>query len=377
MADEYIPLISYWRDDEGNATGLQGQIPQVLADSPENEDFAMLAGSDGVLGQSVTIQQPKKYKLYLPPGATFVSCFSYVQYNDSTHRVALRIGQPPLITPTSVSHTANYRIQELIDSDCANRNSGGYMNGLRDDLATPTQTGLWLYVNQYYSNSPYLSTDWQCTCNKATLIAWYNSITEWDEYGNPIEAVTPTVDPDTEDPDPELPPGEVGILSAYPSALSFGYAEVGKSSVYQKVIITNGTDATTTITVACADGFIPNWTGGDILSLATRVVKIVFNPVEAIAYNGYVTFSSGVASPGVYLSGTGLEAATNDNYISVHQPNGLKTDWPPGSASSYQVSTSINRMSHPDMTLKMFIPPGTTSIKVNLSISFNSVMGGG
>lgn len=63
-------------------------------------------------------------------------------------------------------------------------------------------------------------------------------------------------------------------------------------------------------------------------------------------------------------------------YLSVHQPNGLKTEWPPGSATSYQAYANINRMTQPDMAIKMFVPPGTTVIKAYFTIGFNAEWSG-
>lgn len=66
-----------------------------------------------------------------------------------------------------------------------------------------------------------------------------------------------------------------------------------------------------------------------------------------------------------------------DEYLSVHQPNGLKTDWIPGSATMYMCYFwVVPDVYHQTPLVKMYVPPGTMGVSASFGINFNTKTGG-
>ena len=84
-----------------------------------------------------------------------------------------------------------------------------------------------------------------------------------------------------------------------------------------------------------------------------------------------------VESVTTYSALSTVDPDPNDTYLSVHQPNGLKTDWLPGSATMYMCYFwVIPDVYHQTPLVKMYVPPGTIGVKASYGINFNTTPGG-
>ncbi|HEU5334301.1 MAG TPA: choice-of-anchor D domain-containing protein [Actinocrinis sp.] len=151
----------------------------------------------------------------------------------------------------------------------------------------------------------------------------------------------------------EVFPGSGGttgpVVSANPSALSFGNQTVGAASGAQSVTVSNtGTAAATLSSISVTGDYAQTHTCGSTLAAgASCTVSVTFTPTATGSRTGSLSIASNApGSPAlVSLAGTGVSANTN---LALNQPasaSGSQSGFPPSNAddnntSSYWESTN-------------------------------------
>jgi hypothetical protein len=104
-------------------------------------------------------------------------------------------------------------------------------------------------------------------------------------------------------------PGSPGSVSVSPMALAFGNQPIGGGSGSQSATITNGTQATITLSIAATGDFVQsNSCSGTLAAQATCSILVIFSPTAAGSRSGSlnITDSGSPSSLSVSLTGTGV-----------------------------------------------------------------------
>jgi hypothetical protein len=251
-----------------------------------------------------------KFRVFIPPGTSSIGLLSHVYQSETStpyrYIAVARLGVPPLNpSNTSVGSTAGFTLAQLRSADCVAGNIAGYLN-IAIDSSPSIQSeddGGWLYVNYFVVSGPTDIGDIVMSHSVnvgeigvvGSYLHWYATQALFGSDGDPIVAEGGGVDPGETDE---------GVLTALPTSLTFGFVDVSETSLPKTITITNGTDASKTITISSPSGFTADWAGGTLASLASRSVNVVFSPIADQAYSGYLTFNDGETTARVYLSGT-------------------------------------------------------------------------
>ncbi len=173
--------------------GNTGYRDVFAPDSPMLGDEGDTVSMYSVVGETNRM----KWRVWLPPGTRSLQATLFTKVNESDTKVLLRMGEPPVGGPDSVTPESGAAVDlanvltTIGDIPCYSPPGAGNVKLSNGAIDSPpvTTVGQWLYINTLeVPGDSIFEIVVRITVDKAQYRAWYASAV-WDIYGNPVPGV--------------------------------------------------------------------------------------------------------------------------------------------------------------------------------------------